>query len=364
MTKSLLRGLLPLLTGIAVLTSAGILVHLYRSTWTAGPDIEPHLPRAQTTFSVRLPTLPAGGPTHRSLLLRAVKESSDPLSVGYWPSGRTVFQMPVAIPPPDLGKPPASVRLVLWDPGRYEITFSDPTTQLTVETLPVHVVAPLTLYRNDVLLLLFLGVAGYLSGRFVRAPSPEGLRKDKSTPSGKSPLIRHRSAVAATALLAGLLLVLLEHSLPAPRTPLSTLTGGLGGTYESEGRKDAARMPIPLSSGPGQSPEAFLVLRHRMDSWAAYGHDLTLFAGPVDLRLGSRAYLLPPDDGRYRLTLWTSDSTGRLLALRQVTRALPVSPAFPLGLFLGFSLFSLAFFFLGVTPPAVRASRTPLERFR
>lgn len=360
MTKSLLRGLLPLLTGIAVLAAAGLLVPLYRSTWTAGPGIEPRIPRAQTTFSVRLPALPSGGPDHRSLLLRAIKESSDPLSVGYWPSGRTVFQMPVAIAPPDPGKPPASVRLVLWDPGRYQITFSDPTTQRLVETLPVHVVAPLTLYRNDVLLLLLLGGAGYLSGRFVRLPAPEGQKKGGSAPS----FIRHRSAVATAALLAGLLLVLMERPLPAPRTPLPSLSGGPGGTYESEGRKDAARMPIPLSLGPGQSPEGFLVLRHRLDSWVAYGHDLTLFSGPVDLRLGSRAYLLPPDDGRYRLTLWTSDGTGRLLPLRQVARALPVSPAFPLGLFLGFSLFSLAFFFLGATPPAVRVSRTPLERFR
>ena len=375
MTKSLMRGLLPLLTGLVILTATGLLVHLYRSTWSPGLETEPRIPRAQTTFTLRLPTPPPSPQGSLSqdwpLVLSVVKESDAPLSVAYWPAGRTVLRMPVVVPLLSPGAPPASVRLVLWDPGRYQLTLTDPATGRTVETLPLHVMAPLILFRNDLLLLLALGVAGYFSGRSVRGtgllshmPSRGSSSEQSPQPSTFDRLLSRRRTLSASLLLTGILMIALapRPSSSGALSPTATLPGG---TAESEGRRTAPRMPLldptklppSLSSGKG-----YLVLSHRMDSWAAYGHDLTLFAGPVDGRLLSRAFLLPPDDGRYRLHLWTTDSKGRLVSMRTVSRAIPVSPAFPVWLFSGLALISLAFFILGATTPAVRSPATPLER--
>ena len=376
LTKSLIRGLLPLVTGLVILAATGLLVHLYRSTWTPGPQTEPRIPRAQTTFTLRLPT-PSASPQGRlsgdwPLVLSVVKESSAPLSVAYWPVGRTVLRMPLVVPAGLPGSSASSVRLVLWDPGRYTLTLTDPATGRTVETLPLHVMAPLVLFRNDLFLLLALGVAGYLSGRSVRgagilAPpaSPGRLFGNTSPGSGGFLLLfSRRKTLSASLLLAGILLIAF-----APRThgTLSPAAMGAGGTAESEGRRTAARMPLFDRSllPPGTPVEkGYLLLSHRMDSWAAYGHDLTLFSGPVDARNLSEAFLLPPDDGRYRVHLWETDPAGHLVTLRTVSRAIPVSPAFPVWLFSGLALISLAFFLLGATTPAVRSPATPLERLR
>ena len=375
MTKSLMRGLLPLLTGLAILTATGLLVHLYRSTWTPGLETEPRIPRAQTTFTLRLPAPPPSpqGPLSHDwpLVLSVVKESRAPLSVAYWPAGRTVLRMPVVVPVVSPGAPPASVRLVLWDPGLYRLTFTDPAIGRTIETLPLRVMAPLVLFRNDLLLLLALGVAGYLSGRSVRGTGLLSLRPSRKAASGETPpssaldrLLSRRRSLSGLLLLAGILLISLapRPSSSGALSPTATLPGG---TAESEGRRTAPRMPLfdPTKLPPGSSSgKGYLVLSHRMDSWAAYGHDLTLFAGPVDGRLLSTAFILPPDDGRYRLHLWTTDSQGRLVSMRTVSRAIPVSPAFPVWLFSGLALISMAFFILGATTPAVRSPETPLER--
>ena len=375
MAKSLIRGFLPLLTGLTILAAAAILVHLYRSTWTPGPLTDPRIPRAQTTFSLRLPSPPPPRQGQVSadwpLVLRVVKEGSAPLSTHYWPAGRTVLQMPVLVPVGSPGAAPSSVRLALWDPGRYRLTLADPATGRTVEALPLHVMAPLILFRNDLLLLLALGAAGYLSGRSVRGmrifsesrlrpPARGGIRN----PS-RFDLPLSRRTVSMAVLLAGILLVAF-----GPRSgssaDLSPTGRDGGGTAESEGRRNAARMPLfDLSTLPPGSPagKGYLLLNHRMDSWAAYGRDLTLFSGPVDVQELSLAFLLPPDDGRYRLHLWETDAAGRLVTIRTVSRALPLSPAFSVWLFSGLVLISLAFFILGATTPAVRSHKTPLERF-
>ena len=369
LTKSLIRGLLPLVTGLVILAATGLLVHLYRSTWDPGPQTEPRVPRAQTTFSLRLPDSSAPSQSQPSratrdwpLLLDVVKDRSAPLSVAYWPTGRTVLRMPLVVPAAATGSPPSSVRLVLWDPGRYTLTLTDPATGRTVETLPLHVMAPLLLFRNDLFLLLALGVAGYLSGRSVRGA---GILASPG-PGGLAHLMSRRKLLSATLLLAGILMVAFAPRPQGAGPPSPTATGS-GGTAESEGRRDAARMPLfDRTTLPPGSPEGkgYLLLSHRMDSWAAYGHDLTLFSGPVDIGRLSEAFLLPPDDGRYRAHIWETDPAGHLVTIRSVSRAIPVSPAFPVGLFSGLALISLAFFLLGATTPAVRSPATPLERLR
>ncbi|MGC8529737.1 MAG: hypothetical protein ACP5OP_06010 [Leptospirillia bacterium] len=378
MIKSLIRGLLPFVIGLVILTATGLFVHLYRSTWTPGPQTEPRIPRAQTTFTLRLPVpsaTPQGQPVQDwPLVLNVVKKSSAPLSVAYWPVGRTVLRMPLVVPAGLPGSPPSSVRLVLWDPGRYTLTLTDPATGRTVETLPLQVIAPLVLFRNDLFLLLALAVAGHLSGRFIRGagilspPAPEGrpFRNSPFGPGGLSRLLSRRKTLSATLLLAGILLVAFAPR-PQASGPDSPAAMGPGGTAESEGRRDAARMPLfDRTTLPPGTPagKGYLLLSHRMDSWAAYGHDLTLFSGPVDARNLSEAFLLPPDDGRYRIHLWETDSAGHLVTIRTVSRAIPVSPAFPVWLFSGLALISLAFFLLGATTPAVRSPATPLERLR
>ncbi len=369
LTKSLIRGLLPLVTGLVILAATGLLVHLYRTTWDPGPLTEPRVPRAQTTFTLRLPSpsaLPQGQPSRPPgdwpLVLGVVKKSSAPLSVAYWPVGRTVLRMPLVVPAAAPGSPPSSVRLVLWDPGRYTLTLTDPATGRTVESLPLHVMAPLVLFRNDLFLLLALGVAGYLSGRSVRGA---GILASPR-PGGLTLLLTRRKVLSASLLLAGILMVAFAPR-PEGTAPQSPAAGVSGGTAESEGRKAAERMPLfdrpPLPPG-SPAGKGYLLLSHRMDSWAAYGHDLTIFSGPVDTGRLSKAFLLPPDDGRYRVHIWETDPAGHLVTIRSVSRASPVSPAFPVWLFSGLALISLAFFLLGATTPAVRSPATPLERLR
>ncbi len=371
MTKTMIRGSLPFLTGLLILAATGILVHLYRSTWAPGSQTEPRIPRAQSTFSLRLPAPPArqGQPANEwPLVLRVVKESSDPLSVAYWPAGRVVLQMPVVVPAASPGAPPSSIRLALWDPGHYTLTLSDPATGRTIEKLPLHVMAPLSLFRNDLLLFLALGVAGYLSGRSVRGIQilhpASGREKTGKTLRLALPVSR-RKAFSAALLLAGILLVAF-----APRSGSSSVVNPAESpgkeTAEAEGRRDAGRMLLynPAALPPGSpSGKGYLLLSHRMDSWTSYGHDLTLFSGPVDSHELSQAFLLPPDDGRYRMHLWETDTTGHLASIRMVSRATPVSPAFPVWVFSGLAMISLAFFILGATTPAVRSPATPLERF-
>jgi hypothetical protein len=270
--------------------------------------------------------------------------------------------MPLVVPAAAPGSPPSSVRLVLWDPGRYTLTLTDPATGRTVESLPLHVMAPLVLFRNDLFLLLALGVAGYLSGRSVRGA---GILASPR-PGGLTLLLTRRKVLSASLLLAGILMVAFAPR-PEGTAPQSPAAVGLGGTAESEGRKAAERMPLfdrpPLPPG-SPAGKGYLLLSHRMDSWAAYGHDLTIFSGPVDTGRLSKAFLLPPDDGRYRVHIWETDPAGHLVTIRSVSRAIPVSPAFPVWLFSGLALISLAFFLLGATTPAVRSPATPLERLR
>ena len=347
MTKSFFRALIPLLTGGLIIAAAGTLIHLYRSTWTPGPLVSPVLPRSQVSFSLRLPENSTAGPI--PLLLRVVKTKSAFLSVAYWPVGRTVFQMPVLDPPAGPGQPPQTLRLALWDPGRYTVTFEDGRTGLPIRSFALRVAAPLGLYRNDLILLIVLAVAGYLSGRMALSSLP--------LLPGLSRLAAFRKGLFPGLLAAGTLLILsAPHSFHAgpPRAKETAQTG----FHESEGQGDAPRMLLPLGDKTAPESGGYLVLRHRLDSWLRFGQDLTLFEGPVETASPGRAFILPPDDGRYRLSLWSGEN-GTLLLTHSTLSAIPVSPPFPMELFSGLTLFSLSFFLLGFTRVSP-APRTPV----
>ncbi|MCL5284294.1 MAG: hypothetical protein M1313_00810 [Nitrospirae bacterium] len=353
MIKSFFRFLLPLLTGTLIIAAAGVMIHLYRSTWSTGSLTSPVLPRAQISFSVHLPDNRSGQP--QALLLRVVKTGNAFLSVSYWHVGRTVFQMPVLDPPAQAGEHPQSLRLALWDPGRYTLTFADDRTGNPVQSFSLRVATPLGLYRNDLILFLLLGIAGYMSGRMAIASLP--------TFSISSRIFSLRKTLFLGLLSGGVFLILLATPLvsrgptPAKETPRA-------GLLESEGRADAPRMVLPLPAGPaGKSADegGFLVLRHRLDSWLRFGQDLTFFEGPVDRSSSHRAFILPPDDGRYRLTLWTGEAA-KLSFHRSAISAIPVSPGFPLGLFSGLTLFASSFFLLGFTRVFRPTPKTTAER--
>lgn len=332
--KSVAKALLPLISGLLILSATGILIHLYRSTYLPGPVVSPALPRAQFSFSVSLPNNP--GHSDRTLLLRIVKDKSAFLSVNYWHIGRTVLQIPLL----DLSqkKSPDKIRLSLWDPGTYTMSFSDAKSGEPVQNTTIHIATPLVLYRNDVFLLLALAILGYVSGRMALSSFFPPVRPRFAR------ILGSRKLLFSGLLTISLLLVL---SVGLPRTATPVHEQARYGFHESEGRLDAARMPLlPFQAGmTGQS--GYLVLRHRLDSWVRFGQDLTLFEGPVSLDPKYRSYILPPDDGHYRMTLWTQES-GTLVSIHRSLQAIPVSPSFPFSLFLGLSLFSGAFFLLGI----------------
>ena len=360
-TKSFFRPLLPLLTGVLIIATAGTLIHLYRSTWVSGPLISPVLPRAQFSFSVRLPENRTGSPL--PLLLRVVKTGNSFLSVAYWPVGRTVFQMPVLAPPAPAGHPEIrTIRLALWDPGRYTVTFEDGRTGSPVQSTSIRVAAPLGLYRNDLILLVLLGVAGYLSGRLALSSLPvlPGLSRLASFRRWLFPFL----LAGATILILSAGPPLHPGSATGPQSAISSGGSPAGtGFLESEGRSDAPRMILPLEHGTDRASGGYLSLRHRLDSWLRFGQDLTLFEGPVDTGSPRRAFILPPDDGRYRLSLWTGEK-GVLTLRRTVVSAIPVSPAFPLALFTGLTLFAFSFFLLGFTRNLSVPFASPAERLR
>lgn len=353
--KPALRTLFPLISGVLILASAGVMIHLYRSTYSSTPWVKPALPRAQFSFTLALPE--NRSEEARTFLLRVVKNRGSLLSVNYWPSGRTVFQVPV-LDIPSSGKSGHSVRLALWDPGSYTISFTDMTTGAPVKSLSLRVASPLGLYRNDLILLAVLAVAAYFSGKMARSSwSGDPL----SLPATASRVLfssRGRVLLFSGILLAGLAAMAFSGLSRAP-----ALLPGLPheGFHESEGRPDAPEMTLPVVSGllPSGS-SGLLVIRHRLDSWLRFGQDLTLFDGPVTLASGQRSFLLPPDDGRYRLTLW-EDRTRTLSETRRTLRALPVSPPFPTILFSGLTLFSGAFFILGLLGSTRKVSVRPQE---
>ncbi len=348
MIKSAIRLLLPLLTGALIIAAAGILVNTYRNTWTPGTQVSPVLPRAQVSFAVRLPENRSGQPL--PLLLRVVKTGNAHLSVSYWHAGRTVFQMPVLDPPARTGEAPQSLRLALWDPGLYTLTFEEARTGNPVQSFSLRIAAPLGLYRNDLILLLLLAVAGYLSGRMAFTSLPSFTALSRFFPLRKTLFLALSSA--------GVILILLA-TLSSSRGP--AMESSKTGFLESEGRADAPRMLLPLPAGKSPGSGGYLVLRHRLDSWLRFGQDLTLFEGAVDTASPRKAFILPPDDGRYRLSLWTGGANV-LSVNRTVVSAVPVSPVLPLGLFAGLTLFASSFFLLGFTRNSLPSRAATTER--
>jgi len=354
--KSVLRAFLPFVTGVLIISAAGLLIHLYRATYLPGPVLSPALPRAQFSFSVTLPdNFENNGPAGRTLLLRVIKNRSAFLSVSYWHSGRTVFQIPVLDLPRTTGKP-NTIRLALWDPGTYTLSFTDAATGAPVLSKEIRVATPLGLYRNDLFLLTLLALFGYFSGRLALGSLP-GL--PLATHPRISRIVPFGRFIFGGLLTASVLLIL---SVGLPRSTSPAHEPVREGFHESEGRIDAPRMRLIDQKTAGEG-SGYLVLRHRLDSWLRFGQDLTLFEGPVDLRTPHAAFILPPDDGRYRLTLW-SQRSGELVPVHRTIRAIPVSPAFPFSLFAGLSLFAGAFFVLGVLRQDRSLPHTPAERFR
>jgi hypothetical protein len=350
--KSFLKALLPFLSSLLIIFSAGVLIHLYRSTYLAGHLFSPVLPRAQFSFSVSLPE--NTGSSGRTLLLRVVKHQSAFLSVNYWHVGRTVLQIPIE-DLPNKTKTPNKIRLALWDPGTYMLSFTDTRTGELLRSTTMHVATPLGLYRNDLLLLLVLAVLGYLSGRMALGSFPK-LASFSRPPFER--LFASRKILFSGLLGASALLII---SVGLPRTATLSQEPILTGFHESEGRLDAPRMPLLSYPDPGTKSSGYLVLRHRLDSWLRFGQDLTLFEGPVSLGPNPVSFILPPDDGRYRLTLWTPQS-GALQSTHWTLRAIPVSPVFPISLFLGLSLFAGAFFLLGLLKQGSEIPHSPAER--
>ncbi len=352
MNKFAFRFVIPFLAGGLIIGTAGFFIHLYRTTWSPGRILSPELPRSQVTFSVRLPE--NHSPLALPVLLRVVKDKNAAFSVNYWRPGRTVFQMPLLVPPIGQRATPPSIRLSLWDSGLYTMTLSDAKTGALVRSTTFKVATPLGLYRNDLVLLILLGLAGYLSGRLAFDSLPLLAERLRGLSNRK---------ILFSSLATGGLLLMFSTVVLSPKTAAPVHDIKTTGFHESEGRANAPRMLLPIFPSGGKESGSYLILRHRLDSWLRYGQDLTFFEGPVDRSGTHRAFILPPDDGDYRLSFWTVKE--ETVTLQHVTvRAIPVSPGFPVGLFLGLTLFSSAFFLLAVTGSRRAISGAMTERLR
>ncbi|MDA8059700.1 MAG: hypothetical protein M0Z37_05055 [Nitrospiraceae bacterium] len=335
---------LPMIFSVLIISALVLSVHFYRMSYAPGVNFSPLTPKSQRSFSFNvskdhLPDLPGG-----TLFLKIRKEKGSFGSASYWHSGKTVFSVPLRISSCGI-----CIRLALWDPGIYRITLSDPSGR-QVFSSPLRVIAPLALYRDDLVLIFLTVFLSWGSGKL--AASVLGEVKPCLTSSLQQKI---RLVILAAGLMAlGLIFIpypeMKEHHFPLISSmPAGTVPdkGVVASAPESEGRSEAN--PLPLSPLEANGSPGYLTIRHHMDSWTEFGRTLTIFEGEVGILGSKNSFFLPPDDGRYFLSLWSIASSGRsLVDTHWALRSIPVSPPIPLALLSGLALFSLSGFLGGV----------------
>lgn len=322
----------PFVWSLFILGTLALSVHYYRSSFSPGTDVSPKNPRSQRPFDlhVSLKSLdPVQPGTVFRLQVRKIRNAF--FSTAYYAPGSAILDLPVQVTGCGI-----CVRLSLWDAGKYRITLEDRQSGKILRQLPLTVIVPLSLYRNDGFLLFGILLLSFLSGKMAE-PAVGTL-----FPGFVGRTAIHRKIVAAFIFLSLGLLVLPYPRTSSPRHDTSPNAVQL----ESEGRPDAR--PAPLVP-PGGTGGGVLKIAHNMDSWTDYGRSLTLFEGPVgDLGPDGSSILLP-DDGRYFVTLWTPSIPARTLQTSWVIRAHPVPPPFPWSVYSGMVLLSMAGFLAGAT---------------
>ncbi len=334
---------LPFLLSLAILFGLGLSVHLYRAVYEPGVYFAPATPKAQRSFSFNVPAERLGASPGTTLLLTIRKTRNSFGSTRYWHEGKDVLSVPLRV-----SSCGVCIRLALWDPGTYDVRLSDQTGH-QVFTSPLQMIAPLALYRDDLILIVLIVFLSWGSGAYAAGLLSPILPSVK----GGGRLKVRLGVLALWVMALGLIFM------PYPRTPDPTpsdraalssgsSSGGQGAsTMESEGRPDAR--PLSLASPSPAFQSGYLTIRHHMDSWAEYGRTLTMFEGPVGVMNKKSAFFLPPDDGRYFVNLWSPGGADQgLQNTRWVVRSIPVSPPFPVGLFSGLALFSLGGFLWGL----------------
>ncbi len=335
---------MPFLWASVILGSLAFSIHLYRQTYRAGTVFTPAVPRMQRPFDFKADKKDLGAFTGPVLLLSVKKERNALWSTRYWNPGSVVLEVPVQVTSCGI-----CVRLALWDAGQYSVDLSDPGTGRGVFGSSLKVVVPLSVYRNDVLLLGAILALSFLSGRLASGTLFQILPQ----------AFQNRKKYGI--FLAGLVFFALGLILrPYPETAPPrghTISHSPGPTFESEGRPDAVPAFLGTNVGQGGS-DGVLRIWHHMDNWTEFGRTLTLFEGPVGPLSPRNAFFLPPDDGRYFLTFWHSAYPGLSFEEENgLFRAHPVSPPFPAGIYLGLALLSFAGFSRGALPPAGKVSR-------
>lgn len=335
---------LPLLFSILIIFALVASVHFYRQAYAPGVNFSPLTPKSQRSFSFNVPILTLANPAGSNLLLKIVKEKDAFGSARYWHSGKTVLSLPLLVSSCGI-----CIRLALWDPGIYRVTLSDSMGH-QVFSSHLTVIAPLALYRDDIILILLTIFLSWSSGKL--AVSVLGRTKPLVSANVQK---RVRLGILAAGLMAlGLIFIPypdVQHrrSSDVSSMPMNVASdsGAVTSTLESEGREEA--IPLPLSPAGKKIASGYLMIRHHMDSWTEFGRSLTVFEGATGPLKAQNSFFLPPDDGRYFLSLWSPDSSGKsLLDTHWVVRSIPVSPPFPAALLSGLALFSLSGFFWGL----------------
>lgn len=334
----------PFVWSLFILGTLALSIHYYRSSFSPGTDVSPQYPRSQRPFDLHV-TLKSLDPIQPGTVVRLQvrKIRNAFFSTAYYAPGSAILDLPVQVTGCGI-----CVRLSLWDAGKYRISLADRQTGKFLRELPLTVIVPLSLYRNDGLLLFAIILLSFLSGKMAE-PAVSAL-----FPGFVGHPAVHRQIVAAFIFLSLGLLVLPYPRTSSPRHDTSPNIVQL----ESEGRPDAR--PAPLVP-PGGAGGGILKIAHNMDSWTDYGRSLTLFEGPVGDLSPDRASILLPDDGRYFVTLWTPSIPARTLQTSWVIRAHPVSPPFPWSVYSGMVLLSMGGFLAGAT---FNRGRNPDSRSR
>lgn len=335
---------LPLIFSILIIFALVSSVHFYRLAYVSGVNFSPLTPKSQRSFgfNVAVTNLPAS--SGKNLLLRIIKEKNSFGSTSYWHTGKTVLSIPLQVSSCGI-----CIRLALWDPGVYRVTLSDPSGHQVFSSF-LTVIAPLALYRDDFILIFLTVFFSWASGRL--AVSVLGQTRPLISVEMQKKI---RLGIFGAGLMAlGLIFIPYPELHARQDAPISSMpmdsavsSGNEVSTLESEGRRGA--VPLALSPAAQIISPGYLTIRHHMDSWTEFGRTLTVFEGATGFLGAKDSFFLPPDDGRYFLSLWSPAPSGRSLRdTHWVMRSIPVSPPFPVALLSGLFLFSISGFFWGL----------------
>jgi hypothetical protein len=349
MTKRFIGILAPLFSSIAIIALLAAAIGAYRHTFARGPVFYPDTPRQQTRFEIRIPLSRLGALHEGSgVLLRVTKDTSALFSTRYWADKSVVMSMPVQLDSTGL-----DVSLSLWDAGLYTVDVLNPDGTSVLFTTPLKALVPIGLYLDDCVLLSFIAFFAWASGRIAKRWAPIESESIFGRISGSA--FTFPAFVGGGILLA--LVGLSDIRTAQPPKPLKSLAAPSRQAefQETEGRTGAAPAPLAFDASVFKNG-GYLVIHHLMDSWSQFGHMATLFEGPVPPGAPTVPTMLLPDDGRYRMTLWSSSSSAAdregpqiLSRSRWTVSARPVSPPFPVLLATGLFLFSIGFFLAGIS---------------